>query len=146
MRPTRDQSMMEYALVAARRSTCIRRAVGCVLADANGHELAIAHNGVASGLPHCNEGHPCPGHDLPPGQDSCEGVHAEQNAILKCKDPYKIHTAYITTSPCKPCLKLLLNTSCKRIVFLEELEDTWPRDTWLASGNFRTWEKLVCKS
>jgi dCMP deaminase len=154
MRPTKDQYFMELAKVAATRTTCIRRGVGCVLADTRGHVMSIGYNGVASGMAHCNEltmpRHPtsyttgyykraCKGHDLPPGQDFCEAVHAETNALLQCRDPWSIETAYVTLSPCKACLKLLLNTSCKRIVFLEEHTDLAPRELWEKLG--RDWEK-----
>lgn len=149
MRPTKDQYLMNLAKVAATRSTCIRRAVGCVLADKDGMVLAIGYNGVPKGQPHCNqhdeftpEGcpHICDSAWLPPGQDSCEAVHAEQNAILHCKEPAQIDTAYVTLSPCKACLKLLMNTGCKRIVFLAEHSDHWPAAQWQKLG--RVWQLL----
>lgn len=140
MRPTLDQYLMSIAQLAATRTTCIRRGVGCVLADRRGHVLSVGYNGVASGLPHCNESNPCHGHNLPPGQDSCEAVHAEQNALLQCTDPWAISTAYVTLSPCKACLKLLLNTSCERIVFLMEHVDPLPKELWLKAGH--KWELL----
>lgn len=155
-RPSLDQYLMGIAQLASLRTTCIRRGVGCVLANKRGHVLAVGYNGVAAGLPHCNEEHllngldgsrqgfeyinACVGHDLPPGKDSCEAVHAEQNALLQCRDPWEIETAYVTLSPCKACLKLLMNTSCKRIVFMEEHVDPLPKELWLKTG--RTWEKL----
>lgn len=158
MRPTQDQWAMALAVVTAQRSTCIRRNVGCVLLNARGHVLATGNNGVASGQAHCNEqtalkfktkpirhhvpvfGHACKGHDLPPGQDSCEAIHAEQNALLQCKDVYDIHTAYVTLSPCMACCKILLNTSCRKIVFLKEWDDPKPKELWLKSG--RQWELM----
>lgn len=140
MRPTLDQYLMRLAQVAATRSTCVRRSVGCVLADAKGRVLSIAYNGVPAGAAHCRDGLVCYGTDLPPGQDSCEAVHAEQNAILQCREPDAIHTAYVTLSPCKPCLKLLLNTGCRRIVVLQEHEDVWPKMHWESLG--REWEVL----
>ena len=158
MRPTLDQYMMSIAQLAAARTTCIRRGVGCVLANKRGHILAVGYNGVAAGMPHCNERrarngmgaargtpeeyfpHACKGHDLPPGQDSCEAVHAEQNALLQCRDPWEIKTAYVTLSPCKACMKLLLNTSCSRLVILEKHVDELPLDLWIRAG--RTWEIL----
>lgn len=193
-RPSLDEFMMGIAQLAAQRTTCVRRGVGCVLANAKGHVLAVGYNGVAAGLPHCNELkripvyhndprvkkytvkgqlmfqfekqkrevalsgldadkgnlqcvgfehlhlNACHGHDLPPGQDSCEAVHAEQNAILQCRDPWQIETAYVSLSPCKACLKLLLNTSCKRIVFLQEHVDPLPKQLWISSG--RVWEQF----
>ncbi len=44
--------------------------------------------------------------------DGCEAIHAEQNALLQCRDVYQIQTCYVTVS-------LLMNTSCKRIVFAQ---------------------------
>ncbi len=148
-RPTKHEYLMELAVVASRRTTCLRRGVGCVLADERGHVLAIGYNGVARGLPHCNQQVPstgefpyaCGGHDLPSGQDACEAVHAEQNALLQCADPDRIRTAYVTLSPCKACLKLLLNTPCERVIFLEEHTDPLPRSLWTKAG--RRWERLI---
>jgi dCMP deaminase len=141
MRLNKDHYFMELAKVAAMRATCIRKQIGCVLVDRRGYVLSIGYNGVPHKITHCDTENPCKGHTLPPGQDSCLAVHAEQNSILQCRDPWAIETAYVTLSPCKPCLKLLLNTSCRRIVFLEELEDTFSRNLWLSTG--RDWVQLV---
>lgn len=191
---------MNLAKEAARRTTCIRRGVGCVLADERGRVLSIGYNGVAAGMPHCNEGvevgmfsvperpgpehwevpaafylergfnlhpgmrsiytvpvsvrpstvkgevgvvgcryhHACEGYNLPPGQDNCEALHAEQNALVQCPDADRILTAYVTLSPCKACTKLLLGTGCRRIVFLEAHTDLEPMALWQRSG--RTFE------
>lgn len=51
--------------------------------------------------------------------DACEAVHAEQNALLQCRDVWAIETCYTTTSPCVTCAKLLLNTACARIVYAD---------------------------
>lgn len=83
-------------------------------------------------------GQACRHWDLPPGQDKCEAIHAEQNALLQCRDVYDIDTAYVTLSPCMACAKLLLNTGCKRIVFLEEWTDPTSRELWTRAE--REWE------
>lgn len=70
--------------------------------------------------------------------DGCQAIHAEQNALLQCRDVYSIETAYVTTSPCMTCCKLLLNTSCKRIVFGELYTDGKPGELWTGAG--RAWE------
>ncbi len=132
----------EYFLIMAklvsRRSTCARRQVGCVLVDKHKHVLATGYNGVASGVTHCTD-EPCPGAACKSGEglDLCEAIHAEQNAILQCKDAQQIRTAYITTAPCVTCTKLLLNTSCKTIVFLESYPNSG-RKIWN-----RSWIKYV---
>lgn len=132
MRPSRDETWLNVVKEIARRSTCLRRGVGCVLVDARGHVLATGHNGVAAGQPHCNEHvvarnlpeypNACAGATAPSGTqlDACEAIHAEANALLQCRDPWEINTCYVTHSPCVACTKLLLNTSCERVVFLEE--------------------------
>ncbi len=163
MRPTLDQYFTQMATLVATRSTCLRRSVGCVLVNARGHVLATGYNGVAKGLPHCNEEkvlriihpdtpawllhnlkegkeysdeylyahrvhierthpHACSGARAESGTnlDGCGAIHAEQNALLQCRDVWAIETCYATTLPCLTCAKLLLNTSCQRIVYLEE--------------------------
>lgn len=160
MRPTRDQWAIQLAQLTAQRSTCCRRQVGCVLLNERGHVLATGYNGVAAGMPHCNdvavasydpesgeaEGtyhpHACQGAKAPSGTnlDGCQAIHAEQNALLQCKDAYQIHTAYVTASPCMTCTKLLLNTSCQRIVFVEEYPHNQAQALWEAAG--REWLKF----
>ncbi len=140
MRPTIQEWAMEMAIVTAKRSTCLRRSVGSILLDMSGHVLSTGYNGVARGLPHCNEEltrrvvdhgvtgytvdrpNACSGSEAPSGTDldSCQAIHAEQNALLQCRDVYQIYQCIVTTSPCMTCMKLLLNTGCQVIVFLEE--------------------------
>jgi dCMP deaminase len=170
MRPTKDEMWLNICKELATQTTCVRKGVGCVLLDANGHVLSTGYNGVAAGLPHCNEEgnfvvnpvllkedgyyrrpehweiaeiptypHACEGakYDSGEGLGKCQAIHAEQNALLQCPDIMKIHTCYTTSSPCnEQCIKLLLNTSCQRIVFLEEYSKSG-KDAWLAAG--REW-------
>jgi len=158
MRPSRDQWAMRLATITAGRTTCFRRAVGCVLLNARGHVVATGYNGVAAGLPHCNEvktvdnhtqqltihsfPHACSGAREPSGTnlDSCQAIHAEQNAMLQCSDVYSIDACYVTVSPCVTCCKLLLNTGCKRIVYAVEYPHPTAKELWVRAG--RTWEQL----
>lgn len=161
MRWTIEEWAMSLAEVTGTRSTCYRRRVGCVLTDKRGHILATGYNGVATGLPHCNDRiearksfsysggtvkesfpHACKGAFSPSGSDldACQAIHAEQNALLQCRDVQKIHTCYVTASPCMTCTKLLLNTGCYRIIFLDEYPHDEARRMWEGSG--RVWEKF----
>src|SRR3546814_1170368 len=85
----------------------------------------------------------CSGAFSPSGTnlDGCEAIHAEQNALLQCKDVREIHTCYCTASPCVTCTKLLLNTGCMRVVFMEEYPHPAARDLWTRAG--REWVQLV---
>jgi dCMP deaminase len=113
-----DKYYLGMAAYISTRHTCIRRAVGCVLVDNIKHVLSTGYNGPPSGMSHCITT-PCGGADYSSGEglDKCEAVHAEQNALLQCSNVQAIHTAYSTTEPCIHCIKLLLNTSCQRLVF-----------------------------
>jgi dCMP deaminase len=140
-RVSKSEYFLALAVLASLRSTCVRRKVGCILVDKKGRVLATGYNGVASGETHCND-KPCEGavHKSGEGLDDCKAIHAEQNAILQCKDTQEIRTAYVTTAPCVSCTKLLLNTSCKTIVFLESYPNSgrkiWNR-SWIKHGSIR---------
>jgi dCMP deaminase len=131
--------------------------------DIHGHVLSTGYNGVAAGLPHCNEvtepisnpnrehwqrakepvyGHACSGANSSSGTDldACEAIHAEQNALLQCRDVNTINTCYTTVSPCITCVKLLMNTSCQRIVFEKEYPHPQAKVLWLRMG--RKWEQM----
>lgn len=150
MRPSKDKYFIDMAVLVSTRGTCLRRKVGCVLVNSKSHVIATGYNGVATGLPHCNSFEPenayglaahgaskeiveaanwpnaCAGSKLKSGEglDSCQAIHGEQNALLQCNDVYKIDVVYVTAKPCVSCMKLFMNTSCKRIVYLEDYPHT----------------------
>jgi len=139
--------MLDVAKVLANRSTCHRRKVGAVAVDAYGRILAAAHNGVPKGQRHCgNLGDSdglCPGAYQLSGQglDLCQAIHAEQNLLVFLADPMKVEAVYVTCSPCVHCVKMLMNTSCRRIVFEERYShDGAARELWNQTGG--TWECL----
>jgi dCMP deaminase len=142
------------AQLVASRSTCLRRSVGCVLVNARGHVLATGYNGVAAGDPHCNfhdefdvTGFPyaCEGAHAKSGTalDACGAIHAEQNALLQCRDVFEIDTCYCTASPCVTCTKLLKNTSCRRIVFVEAYPHGDARELWLLRSDREWTQKAI---
>jgi len=139
-RPAIDIYFTDMLPLVAARSTCVRRAVGCILVDEYTRVLGMGYNGVARGLPHCLDS-PCQGANFESGQglDLCDAIHAEQNAVITVPDVYKIRTCYVSASPCVSCTKLLLNTSCSRIVFLEDYPNN-AEYLWRKAG--RAWIKI----
>lgn len=156
MRVSKDEWLLTIAVSVSTRSTCLRRMVGCVLANALGQILSTGYNGVPVGFKHCNESrqarvmntertikadieypNACPGAFEESGArlEDCYAIHAEQNALLQCPDVYKIYTCYTTHFPCVHCIKLLLNTSCQRIVYDKEYshQETSER-LWIDTG------------
>ena len=141
MRPNRDEYFLDIATLVATRSTCARRAVGAVAINARGHILATGYNGVPSGFPHCNEGHPCLGVGAASGTnlDACEAVHAEINLLAQCRNVWEIDTIYTTVSPCASCIKSLISTSCQRLVFRELYPHPVAGQYWERAGRIWCW-------
>jgi len=116
MRLAVDDYFLKMAKLAALRSTCKRRAVGCVLVDRKNHVAATGYNGVPKGFIHCID-YPCKGADAPSGTrlNECKAVHAEMNALLQLQSTDEL-TAYLTVTPCFDCAKVLANSNVTRIV------------------------------
>lgn len=119
-RPSWDLYFSILAQNVASRGSCCRRKVGAILVDKDHNTLSTGYNGKAAGLVNCLQD-PCEGAYLGSGVglNKCEAIHAEINALIRCRDPREIHTAYVTCSPCVECVNALLGTGCKRIVFTE---------------------------
>ena len=137
---------MRIAMEYSRMGTCHRRLVGCVLVDRNNRQVSSGMNGVPPGWAHCRyeESERCPGAASRSGTDldQCFANHAEVNALLNCRDKDRIFTCYCTTSPCVGCVKELLHTPCRRIVFMDEYSQSMAKGLWLRGNQDRTWELL----
>ena len=107
------QSIEEWAIGIATaigvRSTCDRRQVGCVLLSEGGFVIGEGYNDSPAGLPNC--------YQMEVHTDPCWAVHAEINALIKCTRPNEIHTVAVTAFPCFNCLKAILNTPMKKLVY-----------------------------
>ena len=139
----KDWYFLKMAHLVSERATCTRRKVGSILINSKSHVISTGYNGVSTGQEHCID-KPCKGANYKSGEglDKCEAIHAEQNALLQCKDVFDIDTVFCTLSPCIHCLKLLLNTSAKHIIFSEKYVDAdILGDYWMkhAMGRGASW-------
>lgn len=111
-RPPMDEILMETARLMARRSTCSRAAVGCVVAI-EGRPIVSGYNGTPSGMPHCEHR----------DEEPCDrAVHAEANAVAfaaRLGVSTAGATLYTTLSPCVDCSRLLINSGIIKVVFAE---------------------------
>lgn len=128
-RPSWDEYFMTYAMLAATRSTCLRRRVGAV-AIINKRILATGYNGAPSGIEDCLEKGYCKRERLnvPSGErhELCRGLHAEQNLIIQAaKTGVSLEDSiiYSTTYPCIICAKQLINIPIKEVNFLASYAD-----------------------
>lgn len=120
---------MEFAKLAASRSTCIRRKVGCVLVKDN-HIISTGYNGSPCGFSHCEEtGCLREKLNVPSGERSeiCRGLHAEWNAIIHATTNIQGSALYTTTFPCIICAKMLINADIDYIVYLDDYNDKWSK-------------------
>lgn len=124
-----DEYFMEMAVLASKRSTCLRRKVGAVLVKDN-QVLATGYNGAPKGLKNCCDIGECLRSKLniPSGQrhELCRAVHAENNAITQCAVngvSCKGATLYVTASPCAMCLKQIINAGIVKVIALELYPD-----------------------
>jgi len=94
-RISKDEYFIKIAGLVSKRSTCIKRNVGSVLVNLKSGE----------------------------NPELCRGVHSEINCIIQAA----IHgtsikgntTLYTTYFPCMSCLKLIIHSGIKRLVYKE---------------------------
>lgn len=130
MRPSRDEVLMDIAVLIAQRSTCPRKHVGAVVAR-EGRILVTGYNGAPAGMPHCE-------HNDPYEVNGCTmAVHAEANAVAYAAR-YGIDlsnsTIYTTLTPCLACAQLLINCGINRVVCSERYRDIIGVDLLKAAG------------
>jgi dCMP deaminase len=113
---------MDITCLVARRSTCLRRAVGAIIVK-DRRILATGYNGAPSHVRHCGEvGCLREQMAVPSGErhELCRGIHAEQNAIIQAAfhgASIKGGDLYCTNQPCSICAKMIINAGIARIVY-----------------------------
>ena len=127
MRKDWDGYFMDFAILAAARSGCLSRKVGCVIVKDN-RVIATGYNAAPVGVHECVTRGSCLRKNDKSGTNLgyCFAVHAEQNAITQCAK-YGIScegaTLYVTAQPCATCAKLLVNAGIIEVVYLEPYPD-----------------------
>lgn len=124
MRPSKEQLMMGFAVMASRMSTCQRLHVGCVLCDERFEQIAFGYNGTFKGGPNS-----C----LHPGEPGgCGCVHAETNAVIKAR--FVPYHAFVTDSPCPACASALINAGIRHAHYAREYRKTEGIDLMQVAG------------
>lgn len=119
MRPTFKQIYMKLAFSLSERATCERRKVGAVITSIDyTHVFGIGYNGREKGGPnHC---------ERPKEQGNCGCLHAEDNALLKCKEgPDVPKIFFVTDQPCEYCARRIVNKGgFSRVFYSKEYHNT----------------------
>ncbi|CAI4472957.1 BDN_1c_G0025120.mRNA.1.CDS.1 [Saccharomyces cerevisiae] len=119
MRPSWDSYFMKLATLAASRSNCMKRRVGCVIVR-ECRVIATGYNGTPrhltncfnGGCPRCNDGDSRNLH-------TCLCLHAEENALLEAgRDRVGQNaTLYCDTCPCLTCSVKIVQTGISEVVY-----------------------------
>lgn len=131
-RLSREGMLMQMAVIASMRSTCIRKQVGAVIAH-RGRVISLGYAGAPAGMPHCLDYGCLPG----PDGGCIRTVHAEANAIayaaragIACDGA----TMYCTVSPCLICAKLIINAGIITLLYKEKYRLTDGLDLLIQSN------------
>lgn len=142
-RPGKHNTFMEVAETIAKRGTCSRAQVGCVIIR-DGRCISWGYNGAPPGADHCDENYhgwaPQTGsqalllyEDLQPGDEASIGeraaekygcrnaTHAEANALAfaaRAGISTEGAICYVTISPCRVCARLLIAAGIAEVVYL----------------------------
>ncbi|KAH6675595.1 cytidine deaminase-like protein [Halenospora varia] len=121
LRPSWDQYFMQLASLAAQRSNCMKRRVGCVLVREK-RVISTGYNGTPRGLKNCGEGG-CPrcneGLGSGVGLGTCLCIHAEENALLEAGRERIREGAilYCDTCPCLTCSIKIAQVGISEVVY-----------------------------
>ena len=138
-RPSWDTYFMDITQLVAKRSTCVRRAVGAVIVK-DKRILSTGYNGAPSGIRHCGDvGCLRKEMNITSGErhELCRGIHAEQNAIIQAAYhgvSIKDAILYCTNLPCIICAKMIINAGIRKIYYDSGYADALSQDMLAESG------------
>ena len=121
LRPSWDQYFMHLASLAAQRSNCMKRRVGCVLVREK-RVISTGYNGTPRGLKNCGDGG-CGrcngGQGSGHGLSTCLCLHAEENALLEAGRERIREGAilYCDTCPCLTCSIKIAQVGISEVVY-----------------------------
>lgn len=138
-RPSWETYFMDIAILVAKRSTCLRRAVGAIIVK-DKRILTTGYNGAPTGIKHCIEtGCLREKLNVASGErhELCRGIHAEQNAIIQAAFhgvSIKDAELFCTNQPCSICAKMIINAGIKKIYYGEGYADSMATEMFNEAG------------
>ncbi|KAG8418338.1 Deoxycytidine monophosphate (dCMP) deaminase [Metarhizium acridum] len=122
LRPGWDTYFMALASLAAQRSNCMKRRVGCVLVGRERRVISTGYNGTPRGIRNCADGG-CPrcneGNSSGVGLATCLCIHAEENALLEAgRERIRDGSVlYCDTCPCLTCSIKICQVGISEVVY-----------------------------
>lgn len=125
LRPSWDNYFMALASLAAQRSNCMKRRVGCVVVSPRSRRVvSTGYNGTPRGIRNCADGG-CgrcnSGLGAGHGLTTCLCIHAEENALLEAgRDRLREGAVlYCDTCPCLTCSIKIAQMGVSEVVYAQ---------------------------
>ncbi len=129
LRPSWDSYFMALASLAAQRSNCMKRRVGCVVVR-DKRVISTGYNGTPRGMRNCGEGGCGRCNNMGIGTRSgaglatCLCIHAEENALLEAGrerigDGRDGVVVYCDTCPCLTCSIKIVQVGVGEVVYAQ---------------------------
>ncbi len=135
-RPSWDEYFIGVAEEVARRSKDPSTKTGCVIVDSKKRPVSFGYNGWISGCDETKMSYerPMKYHLV---------IHAEMNAILFAKKDLENCTLYSLYAPCENCLKFILQTGIKEIIYKNHVVESRARGIKQSMTNSATNEAVT---
>jgi len=121
-RPSWEIYFMDITDLVAKRSTCLRRAVGAIIVK-DKQILSTGYNGAPKNVRHCEEvGCLREKLNVESGQrhELCRGIQAGQNGIIQAAFhgvSVRDASLFCTNQPCSICAKMIINAGIQKIYY-----------------------------
>lgn len=113
-----DQYFMGVALLSQKRSKDPHTQVGATIVNPNKRIIGIGYNGFPRHID--DDTFPWNPSEKLSESKYAYVVHAEANAILNSTSSLEGSTLYVTLFPCNECVKLLIQSGIKEVVYYED--------------------------
>ena len=113
-----DRYFMGVALLSAERSKDPNTQVGACIVNRKNRIVGIGYNGFPHGV--SDDEFPWEASDVFVESKYPYVVHAEPNAILNANAPVEDCVIYVTLFPCHECVKLIIQSGIREIVYLSD--------------------------
>ncbi len=126
-----DSNFINIAKELAKASKCVSKKVGAVIVK-DGRVLSTGYNGTPPGYTNCDKYWDGKHTDQHHEWSKQYEIHAEMNAIIwAAKNGIAIDggTIYVTLEPCSQCVKNLIASGIKKIIYDKSYEHTNSIDT-----------------
>ena len=108
-----EEYFLRIAQTVSEQSTCLDKAVGCVITSADNQIVSCGYNGAPSKVTDCRTA----GHCRKDLGLQCIATHAEINALIKAGERAKGGRLFVTLEPCFECAKAIINAGIKEVFY-----------------------------